>query len=113
MTSVEESTVEDRTRHGLLAQDVFIRVSEHSLMKHTHLLDFCRAFLLLLLQDNITPDDSLIVSVGGNDIALHPTLRTALNMLVLVKSPAWTIRAGIAPGLGYFVRLFRYMYMYM
>lgn len=44
-----------------------------------------------------------MLSVGGNDIALRPTLRTAINMLLLTKSPAWMIKAGIAPGQRYFV----------
>jgi hypothetical protein len=53
------------------------------------------------IRDHITRDDVLIVSVGGNDIALSPTLRTAVNMLLVTSSPCWLIRAGWAPGLGY------------
>ncbi len=59
------------------------------------------------IRDHITRDDVLIVSVGGNDIALSPTLRTAVNMLLVTSSPPWLIRAGWAPGLGYFRRFFR------
>lgn len=82
MTSIEESTIQDRIDHGLLAQDVYIR-------------------------DNIRPDDFLIVSMGGNDIALRPTLRTAVNMAMLTRSPSWLIRIGMAPGMGYFLELLR------
>ncbi len=37
-----------------------------------------------LIRDNITPNDVLIVSVGGNDIALSPTPTTILSMLAMV-----------------------------
>lgn len=80
MTSVEESTLDDR-RQGLLRQDRFIR-------------------------DHITEADYLIVSVGGNDIALDPSLRTAINMVLLTRSPDWMIRQRIAPGFRYFERMF-------
>jgi len=80
MTSIEESTVEDRAK-GLLLQDAFIR-------------------------DNLTEEDYLILSVGGNDVALHPTLRTSFNMLLLTKAPTALIKSGLAPGFGYFVKLF-------
>ena len=53
MTSVEESTVADR-EDGLLPQDTFIR-------------------------DHITENDHLIVSVGGNDVALKPTIMTMIT----------------------------------
>lgn len=38
------------------------------------------------ITDHITQDDYLIVSVGGNDIALSPSLATMLNMFILVRS---------------------------
>lgn len=81
MTAVEESTIEDRGTDGLLMQDAFIR-------------------------DHITPRDALVVSVGGNDVALRPTLRTIANMALLTRSPDCMIRNGTAPGLGYFIKLF-------
>jgi hypothetical protein len=83
MSSVEESTVEDRfaSPGGLLAQDCFIR-------------------------DHITENDYLILSVGGNDVALRPTVQTALCMKLLVASPAWLVKSGYAPGFDYFMRLF-------
>lgn len=37
-----------------------------------------------LIRDNITPNDILVVSIGGNDIALKPTLCTIVNMLFLM-----------------------------
>lgn len=80
MSAIEESTVEDRVNH-LLAQDVFIR-------------------------DNITEEDYLILSVGGNDVALRPTLRTAVNMAMLTRSPEALIKNGMAPGFGYFFKFF-------
>lgn len=81
MTAVEESTIADREEDGLLIQDAFIR-------------------------DHVTPDDFVIVSMGGNDIALNPTVRTAVNMAMLTWSPDVLIRMGLAPGLGYFVKFF-------
>eukprot|EP00051_Salpingoeca_urceolata_P005166 m.70860 g.70860 ORF g.70860 m.70860 type:complete len:353 (+) comp14102_c0_seq1:669-1727(+) len=80
-TAVEESTLADRA-DGLLAQDQIIR-------------------------DNLTEKDYIVVSVGGNDIALRPSLRTISNMLVLTSSPMWLLRrAKWAPGLAYFVDMF-------
>ena len=80
MTSVEESTIADR-ESGLLGQDSFIR-------------------------DKIAADDTLIISLGGNDVALRPTTRTIVNMAMLTRSPDWLIRKHIAPGFGYFVKVF-------
>mmetsp|Transcript_28867 Transcript_28867/g.62860 ORF Transcript_28867/g.62860 Transcript_28867/m.62860 type:complete len:340 (+) Transcript_28867:53-1072(+) len=57
-TAVEATSLSDRACCWLLQQDRFIR-------RH------------------ITSKDHLIVSVGGNDIALKPVLCTILNMLVM------------------------------
>lgn len=58
--AIEESTIGARAGCGnLLAHDIFIR-------------------------DNITPADTVVVSLGGNDIALRPTFATIINMLSLV-----------------------------
>lgn len=57
-TAAEATCLNDRSFCSLLAQDQFIR-------------------------DNLTPDDYLVVSVGGNDVALAPLLCTVLNMLVM------------------------------
>lgn len=80
MTSVEESTIADRDEQ-LFAQDIFIR-------------------------DHITENDFLVVSVGGNDVALRPKIRTIISMMMLVNSPMWMIRNRSAPGFWYFFDLF-------
>lgn len=64
-TAIEATSLNDRAFCCLLEQDKFIR-------------------------DNITPEDTLIVSVGGNDVALAPLLLTVINMLMLVHcAPTW------------------------
>lgn len=77
---MEESTVEDR-RQDLLPQDTFIR-------------------------DKATGCDFIVLSVGGNDIALRPSLKTIWNMATLSRSPYWLINADWAPGMRYFEHLF-------
>eukprot|EP00747_Dinoflagellata_sp_TGD_P171952 gnl/TRDRNA2_/TRDRNA2_207245_c0_seq1.p1 gnl/TRDRNA2_/TRDRNA2_207245_c0~~gnl/TRDRNA2_/TRDRNA2_207245_c0_seq1.p1 ORF type:complete len:338 (+),score=53.02 gnl/TRDRNA2_/TRDRNA2_207245_c0_seq1:64-1077(+) len=57
-TAIEATSLSHRACCALLPQDRFIR-------------------------DHITADDYLIVSVGGNDIALMPVLFTILNLLAL------------------------------
>jgi len=57
-TAVEASSLNSRSFCTLLEQDAFIR-------------------------DHITSEDVLVVSVGGNDIALMPVLLTVLNLLLL------------------------------
>jgi len=78
--AVEASTLADR-KSTLLPQDEFIR-------------------------DNITENDTLIVSVGGNDVVLRPTPRTMWNMSTVLLSPDWMIEKGYAPGLGYLKKMF-------
>jgi hypothetical protein len=56
--AIEESTVGGRACGHLLPQDIFIR-------------------------DNIQSNDILVISVGGNDIALKPSCCTILNILGL------------------------------
>jgi hypothetical protein len=67
---------------------------------------------LLLAQDRFLRDhlgerDVLVVSVGGNDIALSPTLSTILSMgaLMYLNPESW-VRSGWAFGYGHFRRLF-------
>lgn len=79
-TSVEESTLADRD-DDLLAQDKFI-------------------------QNRVKPDDFVVVSVGGNDVALKPTARTIMSMALMTRSPDWLIKSGWAPGTSYFEGLF-------
>ena len=57
--AVEATALNDRAFGRLLPQDAFVR-------------------------DNITENDVLIVSVGGNDVALQPLLCTCLNLSALV-----------------------------
>ncbi|KAF2807010.1 uncharacterized protein BDZ99DRAFT_89905 [Mytilinidion resinicola] len=80
-TSIEASMLRER-QSGLLPQDEFIR-------------------------DHITANDVLVVSVGGNDIALSPTVSTALRMLQLAwLSSRSSLERGNAWSLGYFRQLF-------
>ena len=57
--AIEESRIASRSHSAFPAQD-----------------KFCR--------DHLRPQDTLIVSVGGNDIALAPSCCTALNMATLL-----------------------------
>jgi len=76
------------------------------------------------IRDNITSNDVLVVSVGGNDIALAPSLGTIFNLVLLVfLAPTCFLRCatgvvlplgsigsfflGFPIGFGYFVRKFR------
>ena len=61
-TAVEATSLNDRACSRLLAQDELIR-------------------------QHIGPDDILIVSVGGNDVALQPLLCTVLSMFAMVYAP--------------------------
>lgn len=58
--AVEESTIGVRGCGRLMNHDKFIR-------------------------DNVTENDIVVVSLGGNDIALKPSICTALNALLLAK----------------------------
>jgi len=80
--AIEESTL--GLRHGgtLLPQDAFV-------------------------QRHLCEKDVLCVSMGGNDIALRPTLCTIVSMATLLATPSFLIQWGLAPGLGHFVGLFR------
>lgn len=82
--AIEESTIASRN-NDLLPQDKFI-------------------------QENITDDDILIVSVGGNDIALSPTLNTIWNMVVMMyMNNIETIAKGpnATWGMSYFINMFK------
>lgn len=83
--AVEESTVARRAR-GLLTHDQFIR-------------------------DHLTERDCLVISLGGNDVALHPTAPTILSMACLLLLPNWLMSRlplcvfRLMPAFGYFTRL--------
>lgn len=82
-TAVEESCLSQREVEGILPQDEFVR-------------------------DNITENDVLVVDVGGNDVALRPTMGVIVNIVMLLYlTPTAVIRANLAPGLIYFVHMFR------
>lgn len=78
--AVEESTLNDR-KGGLLPHDAFVR-------------------------DTITENDYLIVSVGGNDIALKPSIATMASLTALVTTPSFLLDKGIAPGMTHFQKMF-------
>lgn len=87
--AIESSGLWQRANGRLLDQDVFVR-------------------------DHITDNDVLVVSVGGNDIALRPSTRTILSMLALLylvpmcwfEECATTKCTLWPPGLSHFVDLF-------
>ena len=58
------------------------------------------------VRNNIRSQDALVLSVGGNDIALKPTTATVISMLLLTRSPEWLIRLGWAPGFSHFFDIF-------
>lgn len=81
-TSYEEGTLSDRDGEKLLPQDAFIR-------------------------NHIRPEDTLVVSVGGNDVALKPSVKTALSALAMSRmASVESIEAGKATGQGHFYSLF-------
>jgi len=80
--AVEASTLAQR--EGLLPQDQFIR-------------------------RYMQPDDTLIVSIGGNDIALAPSMQTIWNLLKLVYlNTDNMIQQESAFGMPYFVSMFQH-----
>jgi hypothetical protein len=63
-----------------------------------------------IIRNNITSNDVLLVSIGGNDIALAPTLKTIYNMLKLIyfnSSKKLKYDTTNCFGFKYFVSLFR------
>ena len=79
--AIEESTLADRDKH-LLPQDEFIRQS-------------------------IQETDSLIVSVGCNDIAHKPTWLTIAAVASLILTPKWMLRRGHGIGFPHLRRIFK------
>ena len=59
------------------------------------------------VRDHMRAEDTLIVSVGGNDIALRPTAATAASILALVSQPMSWLEKGSALGLSHMIRLFK------
>jgi len=64
----------------------------------------------LFIRDHIAADDVLVVSIGGNDIALRPTPATIANVLALVK---WNSEERLEQGpdacwgMKHFIKMFR------
>lgn len=59
------------------------------------------------LRDHLQAEDIIVVSVGGNDVALHPTVMTILSMACMIFCcPRPCIRAACALGLGHFTRMY-------
>jgi len=79
--AIEESTLAERDGSALLPQDTFIR-------------------------EHLRSQDVLVVSCGGNDIALRPSAWTIMSIAALMMSPRWLLATGWAPGMGHIVRLF-------
>lgn len=60
------------------------------------------------IRDNITSNDILIVSIGGNDVAMKPTFTTLLHMLQLAwLTPFSSLVKGNAWSLSHFTYLFK------
>eukprot|EP00927_Polykrikos_kofoidii_P007484 TRINITY_DN13071_c0_g1_i2.p1 TRINITY_DN13071_c0_g1~~TRINITY_DN13071_c0_g1_i2.p1 ORF type:complete len:369 (-),score=53.28 TRINITY_DN13071_c0_g1_i2:254-1264(-) len=64
----------------------------------------------VLIRDSIRSQDMLVISVGGNDIALSPSIFTvvALVSLMLTPLPVLRLLGALNPATAYFVLLFRY-----
>merc|ERR1711879_147407 len=80
-TAVEESTLGLRAESGLLKHDRFIR-------------------------DNIRENDVLVVSVGGNDVALRPSMKTIVKMLGILTQSWFTKNTTKKLGTAHFIDLF-------
>lgn len=78
--AVEATTLRQRLEEGLLEQDEFVR-------------------------DHLREKDVLVVSVGGNDVALHPTPKTGMHLLCLLCTPSCLLR--YHPSFWYLVRIFK------
>merc|ERR1712083_1108471 len=60
------------------------------------------------IRNHITENDVLVVDVGGNDVALRPTAGVILNIAwLLYLTPTAFINVNLAPGLIYFIHMFR------
>ncbi len=62
----------------------------------------------LFVSQNITSNDILVVSIGGNDIALAPSFNTILNMGMLqYLNSVENLTSDQAIGMNYFINLFK------
>lgn len=60
-----------------------------------------------LIQERIRPCDMLVISIGGNDIALAPSIFTVVALVLLMLTP-WPLLVWFHPGVLYFILMFRY-----
>ena len=85
------------TALNLAVEESMLRQRDQTLLEHDE-----------YIRDNITSEDVLIVSVGGNDIALRPTVSTVLHLLKLAwMTPHTSLARRNAWGLGYFTHMFK------
>lgn len=85
------------TTLNLAVEASMLRERDHDLLEHDK-----------FIRDNLRPDDILVVSIGGNDIAMKPTFSTILHMLVLTwLTPRSFLHWGFAWSLPHFRRIFK------
>jgi len=60
----------------------------------------------LLIRDRIRPQDMLVISIGGNDVALAPSIFTVVAIVLLMLTP-WPLLFSWHPAVAYFLLLFR------
>jgi len=59
------------------------------------------------IRERLRPNDMLVISIGGNDIALAPSIFTVLAIILLMLTP-WPFLFWWHPGVLYFIGMFRY-----
>lgn len=60
------------------------------------------------IREHISNDDVLVVSVGGNDIALYPSTRTVISLAMIAYLwPSSWVRDGWAPGMAHVRSIFK------
>jgi len=60
-----------------------------------------------LIRERIRPQDYLVICVGGNDVALAPSIFTILFLVILLLTP-WFLICACHPSILYFKLLFHY-----
>jgi hypothetical protein len=90
--------LEDRgTALNLAVEATMLRERDGDLLDHDK-----------FIRDNITSEDILVVSVGGNDVAMKPTFSTIRRMLQLSwLTPFNSLEKGNAWSLGHFTYMFK------
>jgi hypothetical protein len=59
------------------------------------------------LRDKLRPSDMLVICIGGNDIALAPSIFTVLALVLIMLTP-WCLLVDCHPGVMYFIGMFKY-----